>query len=317
MDLDADGRLDVISGSWPGDVYWFRRAADGGFDAAKVLKDQASQPLSLGNATTAFAYDWDGDADPDLIIGNSAGEVLLAVNRGPAPEPQFDQPEPLLAAGAPIKLEAGEAAPVVADWDVDGLADLVVGDEEGRVTWHRNTGSAERPLLAEGQPILPASPLGWGNDNKRRPTDWGVRVKPCVYDWNDDGRPDLLLGDVCGGYSAKPRQTEAEAQEEKDAATRLPELRKAWSEAYKSLRTAQEALENVTDDARKTGGKNVDACRAEVARLKDEIAAAQAILRKYEPQSQMHGFVWLFLRKPTPDANERGGRGYLGRRSLR
>ena len=307
MDLDADGRLDVISGSWPGDVYWFRRVADGGFDAAKVLRDRANDPLSFGNATTAFAYDWDGDADFDLIIGNGRGEVLLAVNRGTESEPQFDQPEPLFAAGAPIKLDAGEAAPVVADWDVDGLADLVVGDEEGRVTWHRNTGSTGRPLLAKGETILPASPLGWGNEDQRRPADWGVRVKPCVCDWNDDGRPDLLLGDVCGGYSAKPWQTNAEVQAEKDAEARLPGLRKAWAEAYKAMRTAQEALANVTDDAKKTGGKSLDEWRAEVARLKEEIAAAQTVMRKYEPQSQLHGFVWLFLRKPTADANERGG----------
>ena len=37
-----------------------------------------------------------------------------------------------------------------------------------------------------------------GGDDKRQPGEWGLRVKPCVVDWDHDGRLDLLLGDRCG-----------------------------------------------------------------------------------------------------------------------
>ena len=31
MDLDGDGRSDILSGSWPGEIYFFRRLTDGSF----------------------------------------------------------------------------------------------------------------------------------------------------------------------------------------------------------------------------------------------------------------------------------------------
>ena len=33
MDLDGDRRADLISGSWPGEIYFFRRQPDGKFAA--------------------------------------------------------------------------------------------------------------------------------------------------------------------------------------------------------------------------------------------------------------------------------------------
>ena len=40
MDLDGDGRTDILSGSWPGEIYFFRRKADGTFAVAEKLKDR-------------------------------------------------------------------------------------------------------------------------------------------------------------------------------------------------------------------------------------------------------------------------------------
>jgi hypothetical protein len=33
VDLDGDGLTDVLSGSWPGEMYWFRRNSDATFAA--------------------------------------------------------------------------------------------------------------------------------------------------------------------------------------------------------------------------------------------------------------------------------------------
>ena len=37
VDFDADGRSDVISGCYPGEVYLFRRQADGAFAAGETF----------------------------------------------------------------------------------------------------------------------------------------------------------------------------------------------------------------------------------------------------------------------------------------
>ena len=50
------------------------------------------------------------------------------------------------ADGRPIKV-AGDAAPVAADWDGDGVLDLLVGAEDGSVVWYRNAGTPRAPKL--------------------------------------------------------------------------------------------------------------------------------------------------------------------------
>ena len=181
---------------------------------------------------------------------------------------------------------AGDAAPVVADWDGDGRPDLIVGAEDGSVVWYRNAGTAKEPKLEAARRLVGPSPVGWGGDDKRGPRDWGLRVKPCVFDWDGDGRPDLLLGDRCGSFHAKPHQTEREKAEERKANDRLPDLRKRWADAFRRYRQAE-------------GAAGQGALRAELQRLKDEIAAVQEIQSHYQPGYQSHGFVWVFLRKPV------------------
>jgi hypothetical protein len=146
-------------------------------------------------------------------------------------------------------------------------------------------GNAKEPKLAAAQPLIAKSPVGWGDDDKRGPRDWGLRVKPCIFDWDGDGRPDLLLGDMCGGYRAKPTQTEPEKDEERRANDRLPDLRKKWAAAFQHFRSAT--------------GAEQDASRSEMVRLKDEIVVVQEIQGRYQPGYQNHGFVWLFVRKPA------------------
>jgi hypothetical protein len=284
VDLDGDGRTDVISGSWPGEIYFFRRQPDGKFAAGVQLKGRDGKPLNVGSASAAFAADWDGDGALDLVVGTVLGEVWLIPNEGKGKGLAFGTPRRLEAAGKPIKV-AGDAAPVVADWDGDGRPDLIVGAEDGSVVWYRNVGTAKEPKLEVARRLVGPSPVGWGGDEKRGPRDWGLRVKPCVFDWDGDGRPDLLLGDRCGSFHAKPHQTEQEKAEERKANDRLPELRQRWADAFRRYRQAEGAAEQ-------------GALRAELQRLKDEIAAVQEIQSHYQPGYQSHGFVWVFLRKP-------------------
>lgn len=276
----------MISGSWPGEIYFFRRQADGTFSAGVILKGTDGKPLNVGSASAAFAADWNGRGERDLIVGTVLGEVWLIPNAaGPGKELSFGPPRRLEANGKPIQ-RSGDAAPVVIDWDGDGKRDLLVGADDGSVVWYRNAGSITEPKLEEARQLLAKSPIGWGSDEQRGPRDWGVRVKPCVFDWDGDGRPDLLLGDLCGGFHAKPSQTEQEKEEERKANDRLPELRTRWANTFGRFQKATEATER-------------GSLRAELQRLKDEIAAVQEIQSHYKPGYQMHGFVWLFQRCPA------------------
>jgi hypothetical protein len=285
VDLDGDGRTDIISGSWPGEIYFFRRLSDGKFAAGVPLKGRDGKPINVGSASAAFAVDWNGNGAMDLIVGTVLGEVWLVPNEGKGKELAFGTPRRLEAAGKPIKVNS-DASPTVADWDGDGLLDLIVGADDGSVVWFRNIGSAKEPKLEAARPLIGKSPAGWDDDHKRGPRDWGVRVKPCVFDWNGDGRPDLLIGDLCGGFHAKPTQTEQEQEEERKANDRLPELRKKWADAFQAYQKGTDAKEK-------------DALRSAMVRLREEIVVVQEIQGRYQPGYQTHGYVWLFQRKPA------------------
>jgi hypothetical protein len=77
------------------------------------------------------------------------------------------------------------ARPAGTDWDGDGKADVIVGDELGYVTLYRNIGTASNPRFGLGEPLLA--------DGKPVKVDWCAA--PFVVDWNHDGLPDLLVAE--------------------------------------------------------------------------------------------------------------------------
>jgi hypothetical protein len=138
-----------------------------------------------------------------------------------------------------------------------------------------------------------------------------VGVKPCVVDWNGDGRPDLLLGDVWprGEVLARPTQTPQEDAEERQANDKLPELRQRWAAAYRDYRRLLDAPESDSAPAQAERARQREVLRESLRRLKDEIVVVQEIQGRYQPGYQAHGFVWLFLRKPAAPTNTRASKG--------
>jgi hypothetical protein len=292
----GSGKNDVLSGSWPGEIYLFRRQKDGTFADGETLKGKDGKPINPGSASAPFAFDWDGDGKLDLIVGTVDGAVWLLRNISDGKTLVFGDPEPILADGKPIKVN-GDAGPVVADWDRDGKPDLIVGDGDGSVVWFRNIGTAKAPKLAAAKTLIPKSVAATGARPDPGPGEWGTRVKPCVIDWNGDGKLDLLIGDVNGHFQGKPAQTPEERAEEEKAKARLPLLRKEWAAAYREFNAADNTPLPVDSTAREQHQRKLADLRARVSRLKDEIAREQDVQEKYQTGYMHHGYVWVFLRK--------------------
>lgn len=295
MDLDGDGKTDILSGSWPGEIYLFRRKKDGTFAAGEELKGKDGKAVKPGSASAAFAFDWDQDGKLDLIVGTVDGSVFLLRNAGHAKALAFDEPTPLMADGKPVKVE-GDAGPVVADWDGDGKPDLIVGSAEGDVVWYPNSGTATAPQLGPAKTLVPKSVASQGARPDPGPGEWGTRVKPCVFDWDGDGKLDLLIGDLNGDFQGKPAQTSDEKAEEEKAKAKLPALRKDWAAAYKEFSAAQD-VEPTNPAAREAHQRRTADLRAKVTRLKDEIARAQDAEARHKAGYMHHGYVWVFQRK--------------------
>ncbi len=194
VDLTGDGKRDVISGSWPGQIYLFPGETGGKFGEGRVINDKDGKRINIDRASAIFAADWDSDGDLDLVHGGIKGEVHLIPNDGDAKEYRFGKAQNLKAGGRTIRVNHGDAGPCVADWDGDGLADLLLGSGAGGVVWHRNVGTAKKPRLAEGKPLVPETATLFGPAGGEKPAS-GMRTKVGVTDWNEDGRLDLVVGD--------------------------------------------------------------------------------------------------------------------------
>ena len=145
---------------------------------------QAADDLKCGALATPVGVDWDGDGDIDIICGNTAGYLVFFENlSGPGVEqPKWAAPKLLEADGKVIRFMAGSNGSIqgpaeakwgyttlsVADWDGDGLPDLIVNSILGKGVWYRNIGTRKEPVLAPPQPIKvewqgaqPALAWGW------------------------------------------------------------------------------------------------------------------------------------------------------------
>lgn len=233
VDWNGNGFPDLIVGEEDGRVCLIentgQRSPNGGpaFKQPRYLQQQADE-INLGAVNTPIGVDWNGDGSIDIISGNSAGYILFVENLSePGVErPVWAAPQYLEADGEVIRIMAGEkgsiqgpveakwgyTSPTVADWDGDGLLDIVTGSVLGEIVWYRNIGTDTEPKLAAAQPIevewegeQPSMPWGWMKPKgKALLTQW--RSTPVAVDWTGDGLVDLIAVDQQGVVSLYERK---------------------------------------------------------------------------------------------------------------
>ncbi len=188
----------------------------------------------------------------------------------------------LEVAGKAIKV-SGEAAPVAADWDGAGKLDLIVGGAEGEVLLFRNVGTRTAPKL-QAPRFSWAKALSGGKATIAAAPPIGACASSHAWSIGAGaGRLDLLLGDMCGGFNAKPSQTEQERTDERTANDQLPQLRRQWSETFGRYRQAGAEPAGETARAKSTRLGALDAAREELGRLREEISRVEQIRSSSDP----------------------------------
>lgn len=188
-DWDGDGRLDILVGAEDGYVSFLRNVSDEGPRFQHEGRIETSSPLiHAGVLPSPTAYDFTGNGQADLVVGNSAGELMFFAHHGDDPVASLEREELLTAGGEKIRIAAGltgsiqgpsekmfgYTCPTVADWCATGLGDLLVSDVTGYHRLYRNLGGAQTP------PQFAAPELLHHNGAPLK-TVW--RVRPAVTDW--------------------------------------------------------------------------------------------------------------------------------------
>jgi len=230
IDWDGDGDVDLICGDEDGRVALIENTGKMSNQMPQFLPpkyfQQEAQYVKFGALVTPVSVDWDSDGDEDLICGNTAGYIGFIENLDSDNPPRWAAPLRLKAGGKTLRIQAGPNGSIqgpceakwgyttlnAADWDHDGLLDLVVNSIWGKVIWYRNVGTKSSPILAVAQPIevqwqgKPPKPAWnwWNPEANELATQW--RTTPVIIDWNADGLNDLVMLDHEGYLALFARQ---------------------------------------------------------------------------------------------------------------
>ena len=219
IDWNKDGQIDLIVGDEDGRVALIKHTGilvDGipQFLPPQYFQQEA-RDVKFGALVTPFSYDWDADGDEDLICGNTAGYIGFIENLDGGAPPRWAAPRYLKADGQVIRPMAGPNGSIqgpceakwgystlsVADWDHDGLPDILLNSIWGKVVWYENVGTIGNPVLTAARPITveweqnPPQPAWnwWAPQGKELASQW--RTTPYAIDWNKDGLCDLVMLD--------------------------------------------------------------------------------------------------------------------------
>ena len=203
VDWDGDGAADLVVGNSEGFVLFFENRGDYDVPAflpgvqleagGRAIHIQPGYRLDIQGPNEArWGYvcptvvDWDSDGDLDIVSSDSTARHMLFENTGTRTEPKLEAAVPIYYDGLEL-FGTWRVQPAVGE--IDGRMAYIAldDDDEFHLYWQvdkRNVTSGGKLRLENGN-VVGANFLQGGGTG---------RLKIRLYDWNDDGLQDLIVG---------------------------------------------------------------------------------------------------------------------------
>ena len=171
------------------------------------LTEQTGKTLTnknvMSNLCTISA---DNDSKYDDFISSGEGMLYLYRFSGRLNSdgtPIYHEAQPLLMQEGSL-YPGSLSVPTVADWDSDGVNDLLVGNSEGRLLFYKNYGTDSKPAFGKPQYLESNGReicfrAGYYEVQGPMEAGWGY-LCPNVIDWNEDGLLDIVFSSNEGKF---------------------------------------------------------------------------------------------------------------------
>jgi Secretion system C-terminal sorting domain/FG-GAP-like repeat len=208
LDISGDGVQDlVVAPNNFSDVketqqIWYYKN-NGQFNKPKFELSKTNlfseKTLDLGARSAPVFVDIDADGDQDLLVASNgdysvtsglADPLYVFKNIGTATTPKYELTEKNFMNFSQFKFR--HSIPNVGDVDGDGDLDLLVGTLKGKIAYFNNTAGVGKPV---NWTLIDSNLLG------KVPNFDESNASPCLFDYNKDGKMDLLVGYYNGRVS--------------------------------------------------------------------------------------------------------------------
>ena len=291
LDMNGDGVDDLISGSYPGELYWWPALPDGSWGERQEVEDEQGNVINIGNATTVFVADMDGDGVRDLLVNSLYDGIFWIKNKSVKNERvRWASPSERVK----ISLDEGgldSSYAIMEDIDGDGCEDLLYGNRECGIYWCRGTNAGfekARLLLACGD----YRSVVLVGDSLKGP---GKAPRFCVYDWDGDGKKDIIVCTETG-----VQQQRHFSKEELEKKNKLKKEYNYWCEKWSKLQN--KAVKSADVEPFYIGRVPYESLPQRLAdKLRPVDEECSRLLGELRPYEEFYfrntGYIWVYYRQ--------------------